>query len=200
MGSFSWCRSEMTTKRSNLTWGDHYKVLVPEKFGGGSIPAVYTDYGELENPYGGGRADLYGILAWWNGCEDMIYDGDRRPRTMEEILRFGRTMSQANRDKGIDIGCYSWDVYKLLFPLKLVSASYKGTYEECPGRSYSDPDQGFCKGYWGRGQYLVIEELLHMEQEGEEIVWPDTPEKRYSFYRQLEEMARKRWYKGRRLL
>lgn len=32
--------------------------------------------------------------------------------------------------------------------LKLVSASYNGTYEECDGKSYGDPEQGFCKTYW----------------------------------------------------
>ena len=39
-------------------------------------------------------------------------------------------------------------LFKLKYPLKLVSASYKGTYEECEGRSYGDPNQGFYKTYW----------------------------------------------------
>lgn len=47
-----------------------------------------------------------------------------------------------NRSKGIDIGCYDHQIDQLKYPLKLVSVSYKGTYEECPEKSYGDPDQG----------------------------------------------------------
>lgn len=37
MGSFSWMRADKTTKRSNLTMGDKYKILIPQEFGGGFI-------------------------------------------------------------------------------------------------------------------------------------------------------------------
>ena len=67
---------------------------------------------------------------------------------MQDILERGHTRNQNNRCKGIDIGCYDVQVDKLRYPLKLVSASYKGTYEECERRSYSDPNQGFYKTYW----------------------------------------------------
>lgn len=30
MGSFSWMRADKTTKRSNLTMGDKYKILIPQ--------------------------------------------------------------------------------------------------------------------------------------------------------------------------
>lgn len=33
MGSFSWLRADRTTKRSNLTKGDRYKILIPKEFG-----------------------------------------------------------------------------------------------------------------------------------------------------------------------
>lgn len=147
MGSFSWTRADRTTKRKNLTDGDVYKILIPKEFGGGFIKDTYFDYGYV---FWGTdhEADLYGILAYWNGCEGMIYDGDEYPKTMKDILERGNTHNQTNRCKGIDIGCYDDQVKKLKYPLKLVSASYKGTYEDCDMRSYSDPEQGFHKTYW----------------------------------------------------
>lgn len=147
MGSFSWLRADHTTKRNNITDGDNYKILIPKEFGGGFIKDTYYDYGYVfygeEN-----QADLYGILAYWNKCEGMIYDGNEYPSTMKDILERGDTCRQENRCKGIDIGCYKKDIDELKYPLKLVSASYKGTYEECEGVSYSDPNQGFFKTYW----------------------------------------------------
>ena len=41
-----------------------------------------------------------------------------------------------NRCKGIEIGCYDKEIDELKYPLKLVSASYKGTYEECDKYMY----------------------------------------------------------------
>ena len=132
MGSFSWMRADKTTKRSNLTCGDKYKILIPQEFGGGFIKDTYYDYGYVfyDTDH---KADLYGILAYWNGCEGMIFDGDEYPATMRDILERGNTCLQIDQ---------------LKYPLKLVSASYKGTYEECDMRSYGDPEQGFYKTYW----------------------------------------------------
>ena len=45
MGSFSWLRADRTTRRSNLTDGDRYKILIPKEFGGGFIKDTYFDYG-----------------------------------------------------------------------------------------------------------------------------------------------------------
>lgn len=149
MGSFSWTRADKTTKRSNLTYGDSYKILIPQEFGGGFIKDIYYDYGYVfYNDDTKENADLYGILAYWNKCEGMIFDGDEYPSTMKDILERGKTCLQNNRCKGIDIGCYDKQVDELKYPLKLVSASYKGTYEECDMRSYGDPEQGFYKTYW----------------------------------------------------
>lgn len=147
MGSFSWIRADKKTKRKNLTCGDSYKILVPEEFGGGFIKDTYYDYGYVfyDTDH---EADLYGILAYWNKCEGMIFDGDEYPSTMKDILERGNTCLQSNRHKGIKIGCYDEQIDKLKYPLKLVSASYTGTYEECEMRSYDDPDQGFYKTYW----------------------------------------------------
>ena len=147
MGSFSWMRADHTTKRSNLTAGDRYKILIPQEFGGGFIKDTYYDYGYVfyDTDH---EADLYGILAYWNKCDGMVFDGEEYPSTMEDILKRGKTCFQSNRCKGIDIGCYDEQIDKLKYPLKLVSVSYKGTYEDCDGKSYGDPNQGFYKTYW----------------------------------------------------
>ena len=156
MGSFSFTRADKTTKRSNLTDGDKYKILIPQEFGGGFIIDTYSDYGDVfEYNDLRGNADLYGILAYWNKCEGMIYAGDEYPSTMKDILERGHTSLQHNRCKGIDIGCYKQDIDKLKYPLKLVSVSYKGTYEECEMRSYGDPEQGFRKTYWSESPTII---------------------------------------------
>ncbi len=149
MGSFSFTRADKTTKRKNLIEGDAYKILIPQEFGGGFIEDTYYDYGYVfEYDDTRENADLYGILAYWNKCEGMIYEGDEYPSTMKDILERGNTHFQSNRCKGIDIGCYDADIDNLKYPLKLVSVSYNGTYEECNMRSYGDPEQGFCETYW----------------------------------------------------
>ena len=144
MGSFSFLRADKTTKRSNLTDGDKYKILIPQEFGGGFIKDIYYDYGKVfyydETKE---EADLYGILAYWNKCDGMIYDGNEYPSTMKDILNRGKTCLQNNRRKGIYL-----QKSELKYPLKLVSVSYKGTYEECDMVSVNDPNQGFGKSYW----------------------------------------------------
>lgn len=196
MGSFSWCRAEATTKRSNISHGDRYKILVPKEFGGGYIQDIYYDYGYVfwylgkdryDQSYlkyvdGNGKAypasdfkgadiDLCGILAWWNKPEKLDFlvpydvpDNDleeaeqRRPKTMYDILLRG--CCDDNRFVGIDIGGNSTKVDRLRYPLKLVSASYRKTYEQCPGRSYDDPNQGFFKAYWTYDDYDRIRKKL----------------------------------------
>ena len=149
MGSFSWLRADKTTKRRNLVKGDKYKILIPVEFGGGYIIDTYYNYGYVfEYDSTKPNADLYGILAYWNKCEGMQFEGAEYPSTMQEILERGNTCKQDNRSKGVHIGCYKKDRGKLKYPLKLVSVSFKGTYEECEGKSYTDPKQGFFKTYW----------------------------------------------------
>lgn len=171
MGSFSWTRADHTTKRSNISGDDSYKILIPKEFGGGYIKDTYFDYGKVffETDH---EADLYGILAYWNHCEGMVYEGDHYPETMDEILKYGNTMQQENRCIGIEIGCYDDQVDRLEYPLKLVSVEYEGTYEECKGRSYSDPDQGFPKKTWRNRRYerylrktLEAEDVEHIDAE-----------------------------------
>lgn len=78
----------------------------------------------------------------------LLYDGEVMPKLPQKSK-----YTKHNRCLGIHISypnkqTYSQDEYKahvdtLRFPLKLVSKDYEGTYEDCVGRSYSDPDQGF---------------------------------------------------------
>ena len=166
MGSFSWMRADRTTKRSNLTMYDPYKILVPKEFGGGYIYDKYYDYGyvnEFGCAYyvdGNGKkykdievvGDLYGFLAYWNMKQTLWLPlknrlNDSRP-TMLQIWIDGNTCDQNIRCMGIDIGCYDKQVDALEYPLKLVSVSYDGTYEDCKDVSYNDPEQGFFKTYW----------------------------------------------------
>ena len=189
MGSFSWTRADIATDRSNFTDDDMYKLLIPKEFGGGYITDIYWDYGYLfhineenshddtEEPYyslcgytdGNGKFyshkdfpvnDLYGILAYWNNNEYLEFEGDTAPKTIIEILKRGKTCDYNNRGAGIDVGCYTNQIDKLKFPLKMVSMSYTGTYEDCPAKSYGDPNQGFDKYYWNSEDYTELYEKL----------------------------------------
>lgn len=184
MGSFSWTRAEDTTKRANLTCGDKYKILVPIEFGGGYIVDMYFDYGYVfyknnKNDFVGyyvdangtvysGKTitenDLYGILAYWNGIDNLQYESEERPTSMIRILVDGNTRLQKNRCAGISLDCSDNDTNELKYPLKLVSMSYRGSYEDCKGRSYGDPNQGFGKYYWTNSEYGKIIKFIRMAE------------------------------------
>lgn len=147
MGSFSWLKADNLGKVANIVDDKPFKCLIPAEFGGGFIKDYYQDYGYLGvNPNGSPRYDMYELLAFWNADESILSrlnwpgkdEGAPAPM-MKEIDRF----TDCNRGVGIDIGCYKGQIDQLRYPLKLVSASYTGTYEECEGRSYDDPNQGW---------------------------------------------------------
>jgi hypothetical protein len=154
MGSFSWLKADTLTKVSNIVEGKPFKFLIPKEYGGGFIKDYYQGYGRLGvKPDGTPRFDMYELLAFWNA--DTIhsfvgspirflleYKGSNLP-LMKEIDEH----TVHNRNLGIDIGTYILDINKLKYPLKLVSASYTGTYEDCDGKSYADPNQGFYALY-----------------------------------------------------
>jgi hypothetical protein len=145
MGSFSWLNADKLTKVANIAYGKPFKFLIPIEFGGGFIKDVYQDYGNLghredEQP----KYDMYEILAFWNHEQvkgELSYEGEF-PKMKE-----GDGYTSKNRILGIEIGCYDKDIDKLKYPLKLVSVSYKGTYEDLETCSYGDPDQGFYVTY-----------------------------------------------------
>ena len=138
MGSFSWNKADELTTTENVAYGTPFKFLIPKEFGGGFIKDYYQDYGELGTKEDGEpKYDMYELLAFWNKAEDLKFDGEYP--LMKEIDEH----TDSNRNKGIAIGCYDNDILKLKYPLKLVSASFKGTYEDLKTCSLGDPDQGF---------------------------------------------------------
>ena len=151
MGSFSWLKADNLTRVKNIAGGKPFKFLIPKEFGGGFIKDYYQDYGYLGTKENGNeKYDMYELLAFWNAdrpykdstVRDYLqYDGEFP--LMKEIDKY----TDHNRIVGIDIGCHDHQIDRLEYPLKLVSASYNGTYEECEGKSYGDPDQGFYETY-----------------------------------------------------
>ena len=138
MGSFSWNKADKLTAIENVAYGSSFKFLIPQEFGGGFIKDKYQDYGYLGTKENGEpKYDMYELLAFWNAPNRVSYDGDFP--LMKQIDEF----TDLNRCLGIDIGCYDEDILDLKYPLKLVSASFKGTYEDLDTPSLGDPDQGF---------------------------------------------------------
>ena len=141
MGSFSWTKADRLTKVANIVEGKSFKMLIPQEFGGGYIKDHYQGYGRIGvkadmSP----KYDMYELLAFWNAegekKEMLRFDGEYP--MMKEV----DANTSFNRAVGIGMGSYEHQIDKLKYPLKLVSASYKGTYEECDGVSYFDPCQG----------------------------------------------------------
>lgn len=145
MGSFSWLKADELTEISNIAYDMPFKFLIPKEFGGGFIKDKYQDYGDLGTKEDGSpKYDMYELLAFWNndliGGTHLRYNGDVFP-LMKEVDEH----TEHNRGIGIDIGCYDKDIDNLIYPLRLVSISYKGTYEDLNKPSYGDPNQGFVK-------------------------------------------------------
>ena len=138
MGSFSWNKADKLTQIENVAYGAPFKFLIPKEFGGGFIEDHYQDYGYLgKKENGKPKYDMYELQAFWNNAKGLEYDGEYP--LMKEIDEY----TDNNRVKGIDIGCYNEEILQLKYPLKLVSVSFEGTYEDLETCSLGDPDQGF---------------------------------------------------------
>jgi hypothetical protein len=138
MGSFSWNKADGLTNTENIAYDRPFKFLIPKEFGGGFIKDYYQDYGYLgRKDDGEPKYDMYELLAFWNKAKGLKFDGEYP--LMKEIDE----NTDNNRGKGIDIGCYDKEILQLKYPLKLVSVSFKGTYEDLETCSLGDPDQGF---------------------------------------------------------
>lgn len=138
MGSFSWDKADNLTDIENVAYGTSFKFLIPKEFGGGFIKDIYQDYGYLGTKENGEpKYDMYELQAFWNQPEKVKYDGDFP--MLKEIDEYTRE----NRLVGIQSGCYDEEILKLKYPLKLVSPSFKGSYEDLETCSLGDPDQGF---------------------------------------------------------
>lgn len=140
MGSFSWMKADTLTRVANICEGKPFKFLIPKEFGGGYIKDYYQDYGLLGTKENGEpKYDIYEVLAFWNApqypkvLESLQYDGEYP--LMKEIDEY----TDDNRGAmGFDMDVINWK-----YPPKLVSCSFKGTYEDCDGFSFYDPNQGF---------------------------------------------------------
>lgn len=147
MGSFSFTKADRLTKVANIVEDKPFKMLIPQEFGGGYIKDHYQGYGliglkkDLSPKY-----DMYELLAFWNA------EGERREMLKFEgeypVMKEIDASTRFNRAIGIGMGSYENQIDNLRYPLKLVSASYKGTYEECDGVSYFDPLQGVSALAW----------------------------------------------------
>lgn len=171
MGSFSWLKADDCTNIANIVDDKPFKFLIPKEFGGGFIKDYYQDYGDLGTKADGTpKYDMYELLAVWNrdACKDIkgIYNFDKYKDVAGVVFTDGKynpmpevsECTEHNRLLGIEIGCYDEQIDKLKYPLKLVSASYKGTYEDCVGKSYGDPNQGWSPLHRDDSQYLRIRE------------------------------------------
>ena len=161
MGSFSWLKADRIYSGKNCEWrnifyGCPFKLLIPIEFGGGFIEDEYQDYGYLgRKDDGSPKYDMYELLAIWN--KDTLDPLGKQITIRGEICELQGDIvplkeidehTDHNRVLGIDIGCYDDQKDKLNYPLKLVDIEYEGTYEDCPGVSYGDPDQGFYPVDW----------------------------------------------------
>lgn len=147
MGSFSFTKADRLTKVANIMEDKSFKMLIPQEFGGGYIKDHYQGYGRIGlRPDLTPKYDMYELLAFWNAegekREMLKFEGEYPVmKEIDENTRFNRAI-------GIGMGSYENQIDNLRYPLKLVSASYKGTYEECDGVSYFDPLQGMSALSW----------------------------------------------------
>lgn len=206
MGSFSFLKADNLTKIANIVYNKPYKFLIPAKYGGGYIKAYYSDYGEIKITVDGKEVvyDMYEILAVWNHLwleekgyhVELTYDIIRIPNKegFHKIVNFLPKISEKtnhNRSLGIDLE-FSGDYFSpLVFPLKLVSCSYKGTYEKCEGISIADPVQGFPAIYRDRMieiyPGLTYENILKRVKKAEEEFITQFLKKPYEYKKKFYE-------------
>lgn len=168
MGSFSWMKADTLTNTANILEGAAFKFLIPKEYGGGFIKDHYQDYGYLGHDNEQHEYDMYELLAFWN--QNAIYKSGR----VKDYLQFNGDFPKMkkidqytddNRTIGINIGCYDCDINLLRYPLKLVSCTYKGTYEDCIGRSYGDPEQGWVAIKRNSWDYENMVKKINQEME-----------------------------------
>lgn len=142
MGSFSWLKADNLTKYGNIYEGCLFKCLIPKEFGGGFIKDRYQDYGFLgRKDDGSPKYDMYELLSIWNA--DALEPFSRNIVKDELIgVDFDNPLKEIDENTSFNRGLLGFRSRNLKYPLKLVSASYKGTYEDCEGISIEDPEQG----------------------------------------------------------
>lgn len=167
MGHFSFTKADSLTKTANIVMEAPAKCLVPYEFGGAAetIRGTYDGFGRLVQKGNDAPAyDMHELMALWNAdmplteacVRHLGLHGDTSSVSVgapvRESLRYTGSFPMLkmadgdtdwNRSIGIALEHEAEEgTIRLAYPLKLVSASYTGDYERCPGASISDPDQG----------------------------------------------------------
>ena len=171
MGTFSFTKADLHhTTVANIMHDKPFKCLIPAAFGGKLIKDTYDGYGKLTDQVSHAEYDMFELLAFWNAempvptpvLRHAIHSGywkksEPAPATIKELLRYDgeftpmKTMDNHttwNRLIGIMMGTFQDEVDKLRYPLKLVSASCRASYEDLQSRSYTDPNQGLSPLNW----------------------------------------------------
>lgn len=153
MGEFSWLYAVRTSKQANIESGNKIKLLIPKEYidtyGAPALTGVLDGYGCFTTKVKGKKyeLDLYGVLGFMNKhmCE---YSGNAIEKEWQRDKNpMGLSDTNENRC-GIGFGCYGFEILCSDYPLKLVPCDYEGTYEDCEGVSFGDPNQGWCKTLW----------------------------------------------------
>ena len=156
MESISFIKADGTTQVANLLKNMPFKLLVPKEYGGGFIKDIYDGSGQIgKDDAGFPKYDIFEILAFWNHEMNEDIDFGLKWRGDFPNVKEVDDFTFENRQYGIDIGLYNKDIRKLKYPLKFVAASYKGTYEDCDGRSYLDPTGGKTPLTWEKAAELI---------------------------------------------
>lgn len=172
-----WTKADIgNTKIANILHGAPFKLLIPAKFGGGYIKDHYLICGKISDGKGN-QYDIYELLAFWNAHmpfkgrtvgDYLLSDAGQIPMKPVDIF------TNTNRRIGMAIACYDDQMDALDFPLKLVSWSYKGTYEDCQACSYSDPNQGVEKLSWKAYDHCKVKyRQLHLPVEEGDVATAD---------------------------
>jgi len=138
----TWMKADDLTVIANIAKGKPFKMLIPEKFGGGFLKGVYHGDGRFgENNYEM-KWDIYELLAFWNDESEAFggkFVGERlRYLGQKPNIKQIDYTTMFNRNLGKDISDTDAKILSLKYPPKLVSASYKGTYEDCDKASLID--------------------------------------------------------------
>ena len=161
MSHFSFTKADYyNTKVANITEGSPFKLLIPKEFGGGYIKDYYQGYGRVGHKEDNSpKYDVYELLFQWNisNLPSIIKEKFRNHPTDNSLKEIDES-TKCNRSLGIDL-FYDKEI-PVTHPLKFVSVSYKGTYEECKGISYDDPNQGLVKLSWENWEKFKTEEGL----------------------------------------
>ena len=149
-------KADRLTKIANVFQDLKIKCLIPKEFGGGYITGYYDiwdnslkdDKGLFVEP----AYSLYEIVAIWNQENESKqgngYDvatsptRNRSKRQDRMTPRYNTWISQNNIYIGKNLYSSDEKIDTLKYPLKLVSLSYRGSYESCKGKSFLDPKKG----------------------------------------------------------